>query len=227
MERYSPSRLKAFEACPLQYKFKYVEKIPVEQPESFDINFGLTIHEFAELYNGENKNELLSVFKKYKLDEAYKACVLPTVKNFFGFFERNKQYPYETEKEYEYKCDDYWLYGIIDRYMTRPEDIVVVDYKTAKNPNRSRYEFQMKCYSLLVSKLQNIEPQKIKTLIYFPRPNKEEYFSFSNTEIELFEKEIINKIKTIETNTDWKACSGFHCKWCGYSGKQCSKRWRG
>jgi RecB family exonuclease len=179
------------------------------------------IHKMAEIYNGENKNELLPISKEFELDATYKKYVLPTIKNFFDFFERYKQYEYETEKEYELKTDQYWLYGIIDRIMTRTKDMVVVDYKTAASPNRDRYEFQMKFYSLMVSKILEIEPQSIKTLIYFPRPNAEEKFAFSNSEINVFEKEIISTIKTIEDTTEWTACKGFHCKWCLYKNSHC------
>lgn len=224
MERYSPSRLKCFDSCPLQYKLKYIDKVSVEQPESFDINFGLMIHKMAEIYNGSNKTELLPIAKEFNLNEDYRSFVLPTLRNFFDFFERYKEIPYETEKEYELKTEDYWLYGIIDRFMKKEDGVTVVDYKTAKTSNRSRYEFQMKFYSLMVSKIMNIEPQKINTVLYFPRPNKEENFLFSNTEIELFEKEIIKKIRFIENNKEWKPISGFHCKWCGYATTGCPKK---
>ncbi len=221
MERYSPSKLKTYEQCAFQYKCKYIDKITGIQPISYDINFGLMIHKMAEIYNGENKSELLPISKEFKLNAEYKKYVLPTINNFFGFFERYKQYEYETEKEYELKNDQYWLYGIIDRIMTRSKDIVVVDYKTAAYPNRDRYEFQMKFYSLMVSKIVDTEPKNIKTLIYFPRPNAEEKFAFSNGEINNFEKEIISTIKTIEDTTKWTACDGFHCKWCLYKKTHC------
>lgn len=221
LERYSPSKLKTYEQCAFQYKCKYIDKITGVQPVSYDINFGLMIHKMAEIYNGTNKQDLLPIAKEFELNAEYKKFVLPTIKNFFGFFEANKQYEYETEKEYELKTSDYWLFGIIDRIMTRTKDFVVVDYKTAAYPNRTRHEFQMKFYSLMVSKILEIEPQNIKTLIYFPRPNAEEKFAFSNGEINLFEKEIITTIKTIEDTTEYKACSGFHCKWCLFKNSHC------
>lgn len=214
--RYSPSKLKTFEQCSLQYKYKYIDIITGIQPVSYDINFGLMFHKMAEIYNGENKKDLIPVAKEYALNKEYKAHVVPAINNFFAFFDKYKHYEYETEKEYELKTDQYWLYGIIDRIMQRSKDLVVVDYKTAAYANRSRHEFQMKFYSLMVSKITGTEPRDIKTLIYFPRPNIEEKFAFSNGEIAKFESEIIAKIKMIEDNKKWEPCKGFHCRWCLY-----------
>jgi len=186
------------------------------QPVSYDINFGLMFHKMAEIYNGENKQDLIPVAKEYALNKEYKAHVVPAINNFFAFFDKYKHYEYETEKEYELKTDQFWLYGIIDRIMQRAKDLVVVDYKTAAYANRSRHEFQMKFYSLMVSKITDIEPRDIKTLIYFPRPNVEEKFAFSNGEIAKFESEITTMIKKIEDNKKWEPSKGFHCRWCLY-----------
>jgi RecB family exonuclease len=220
--RYSPSKLKTFKSCKLQYKLNYLDKIVLPQPYSPETVFGTMIHKLAEIYNGANKSELVKLVKNYKLNQEFREAIAPTLKNFFLFWEKYKDYPAETEKGYELKNDDYWLYGIVDRRITKANnEIIVVDYKTAKNENRDGHLFQMQIYNLMLSKLTGKEPAEIKCLIYYPRIHVEDKYLFSNKEIADFEQEIKSLITTIETNTDWEPTASYACKWCAYKEKHC------
>ena len=228
MNRYSPSKLKTFQSCPLQYKLQYVDKICIPQPITADTQFGSMIHKMAEIFDGTNKIDLIKLVKNYQLNEEFRGAIVPTLRNFFLFWEKYNKYPFKTEKGYDLKTDDLWLYGIVDRIITKANDeLIVVDYKTAKNENRDGHLFQMRIYNLMLSRLFNKEPKEVKCIIYYPRIHVENKYLFTNKEINNFEQELKSLIQTIESNMEWTPRPGFHCKWCGYKDKHCPAKKKG
>jgi len=223
MNRYSPSKFKTFDMCKLQYKLNYIDKIHIPQPMNQDTQFGKLIHKMFEVYNGENKIELVKLVKNYHLDDKYKSFIASTIKNFFKFYDKYGKFEHKTEKNYELKNDNYWLYGVVDRIIIKPEELIVIDYKTSATPSSDNHSFQMKFYNLMLSKLFNRENNQVKCMLYFPRPHAEEKFLFSNIEMMEYEEKLKNTIINIETNQSWEPTNGYHCKWCAYKNKYCSK----
>lgn len=216
--RFSASRLKLFNTCKLQFKYKYVDKLPEDREDTPDTFFGLLVHEVAEIYTG-NKKKALPIVRKYsdKLDQEYKQALPQTLKNLFNWYKKYKNYSHENEIELDLKTDKYWLYGLVDKFFK--DQLIFVDYKTARSANRERHIFQMKLYCLMISQLYNVEPKDVKCMIYYPRIDEEDKFLFSNQEIAMFEKEIMKLISEIEMNEEWEPEEGYHCKWCGYKNK--------
>lgn len=213
MNRYSSSKLKTFESCSLKYKNQYIDKISIEQPITPDTQFGLLVHKAAEIYNGKNKKEIVKLVRKYALNEEYKNVLKHTLQNIKLFYEKYNKIEAKVEQEIFYK-NDIWLYGLVDRLMFDP--LISVDYKTSKSNNRDNHIFQMRLYTLILSKQFNEEPKNIKCIIYYPRIGEEDKIMFSNQEIDIFEKDIYSLINKIENNDRWTANKGYHCKWCGY-----------
>ena len=217
MELYSPSKLKSFESCPLGYKLHYLDQIKIERPVTSDTQFGSFIHEVAEVWDGTNKQEIIELLRGFTINKEYRSLIVPTLKNYFKFHEKYKNIPFEREQEFEYKSNEYWIHGILDRLMDNKEKYIVCDYKTAKTPNRDRFIFQMRFYNLMVAKKKNIAPSSIKCIIYYPRIHQEDKFMFSDKEIELFELDLKKRIVEVETTQNWKPKSGYHCRWCEFN----------
>ena len=213
---FSPSKLKTYDGCKLQFKLHYVDKIRPPQPVTSDLQFGSFVHKFAELYDGSNIKELVKLQREFVFDATYKEATAQTLKNFIKFYDKYDKYDFESEQSFSLDLEDYSLYGIIDRIMNTKKGRIVVDYKTSKSPNRDRHIFQMRFYNLMVSKKYNIEPKDTKCLIYYPRIDVEDIFLFSNKEIEVFGKQVEDKIKKIRTEEKWNPNKGYHCKWCAY-----------
>lgn len=216
--RFSASRLKLFNTCKLQFKYKYVDKLPEEREDTPDTFFGLLVHEVAEIYDGEKK-DAIPIVRKYndKLNEEYKQALPQTLNNLFKWYKKYKKYNSINEIELELKTEKYWLYGLVDKFFQ--DQKIFVDYKTARSANRERHIFQMKLYCLMISQLYEVQPKDVKCLIYYPRIDEEDKFMFSNSEIAMFEKHIIKLINEIEINEEWPPTKGYHCKWCGYKDK--------
>jgi CRISPR/Cas system-associated exonuclease Cas4 (RecB family) len=154
--------------------------------------------------------------RKYNLDAIYRRDIVSAVQNYFEFYDYYKIFGGKREEPIELKTENYWLYGIVDWLITPEKGFLIIDHKTAKKVDRERHIFQMKMYGLILSKLKNIPADFIKYLIYYPRLNYKDEFSVSNDEILKVEDFIINKIKEIESCTEWPAKKSFLCQWCSY-----------
>lgn len=186
------------------------------QPISFDSEFGSFFHKVAEIYNGKNDIEIVKLTRNYKFNSEYKKYIIPSIRNLKKFYNKYNNSDSTTEQEWEWKNESIWLVGVIDKLISIDGGLISVDYKTSKYPNKARHLFQMRMYNLILSKKLSLESKQIKSIIYYPRPDTEEKFLFSNKEIALFERDLRNKINEIENTTTFKPEIGYHCKWCEY-----------
>ena len=217
MTRYSPSRVKTFDLCLLKYKLHYIEKIEMKGVVRPETVFGNYFHAAAEIFNGKNKEELVDLVSKFPgMNKEFLNYIAPCLKSFFLFYKKYSKYLFETESKKEIEIDYARLYGIVDRVMHADKGIIFVDYKTGKNTNQKYHMFQMRFYNFMLSKLLKKDPKDIKCIIFYPRVDHESKIIFSNKEIDLFEKELRDKIVKIEMNKIWKPNPAFMCRYCDY-----------
>lgn len=222
MNRYSPSRVKTFDVCPLKFKLTYIDKIDIPEAVSSDAEFGKLFHKFAERYNGTNIRELVKLTSLYELDDTYKTYIAVAFKNYKSFYQKYSKYESKTEEDLEFQDNQLWLHGIIDKLILN-EKIIFVDYKTSAAPSSDRHTFQMKFYTLLVAKFFQQPVDQVRCILYYPRCDAEEKLMFSAPEMKKFEDELKAKIKKIESNSDWKESPSYACKWCKFANtKHCS-----
>ena len=205
--------------CKLKYKLHYIDGKWPEERLTDDVMFGRLVHKAFEIYNPEqdNKEEIVKLVRDYPiLSSEYKRLLGPTYKSLFEFYSKYGDKPSEEELDLSFKYDDFIIRGYVDRLIEGDNFFICVDYKTSRYATMKYHVFQLKFYNLLVSKNYEINPSKIRMMLYFPRPNQEEKTMFSKNEINLFEKELRQKVNDIETNTEWPATPGKHCRWCPF-----------
>jgi len=144
-DKFSFSAIKAFENCPLQYKYQYYLKIP--SPGSAYFSFGQTIHKVCELYLKEfrsrqnltqgdlftkkNASPELAPFKileqlyeknwvdewydNKKQKEDYRKKGLQLLKNFYAYSESHPPKPKYLEQSFYLPLGAYKFTGKIDR----------------------------------------------------------------------------------------------------------------
>jgi putative RecB family exonuclease len=102
MPTYSHSKIGAFETCPLQYKFAYIDRVKVEAEDTIETFLGSRVHETLEkLYRDKrfekflSLEELLTYYNKI-WDEKWKDSIIIVKK--------------------EYSADNYRQMGV--RYLT-------------------------------------------------------------------------------------------------------------
>lgn len=144
-DKFSFSAVKAFQNCPLQYKYQYYLKIP--SPGSAYFSFGQSIHKAFELYLKEYRSRLNQTqqdlfakknvaaelgsyamleefYEKNWVDEWYKTKKqkadykkkgLQLLKNFYGYSMTNPPKPKYLEQSFYLPLGDYKFTGKIDR----------------------------------------------------------------------------------------------------------------
>lgn len=219
MERYSQSRLKTFDNCKLKYKLTYKDKIKIKKPPQPDTEFGNFIHKAAELWNGtlESRDLIKDSKHMYKLDEYFNSIVKSTLNNYVRFYNKYKDYKCLNEQSYELIIKDkYWLYVKLDKILSDNNEIILADLKTSKSYNRDWYHFQLKFYTYVYCKVNDVSKHKVKSLLYNPRIPYEDLWAYDLNGLDKFENEIIEKIDLIEGNNDWSCNFNFMCKYCDY-----------
>jgi len=216
---YSKSRIETFKKCKKQYKYKYIDKLDLPQPHSNDIEFGQWIHKVLEIYNpdDDNKKEVVKLASQFDIrDKNYREAMPQTLKNAIAFTKKYWKYERKTEEEIDFISDELSIKGIVDLRMIQQNNLLVVDYKSSKSTNADRHEYQMKMYCLILSKIYNMIPEKIKVMVYYPRIDSYDRYQFSSIQIKAFEEQLKQDIIDIETAKLYPASPGFHCRWCSY-----------
>lgn len=219
MEKYSVSKIKTYESCSLKYKLHYIDGKRPEEEAKDDTMFGNLVHKAFEIYDPErdNKDEIVKLVRNYpNLSDEYKNFLPRAYKSLLEFFDRYGKFPAEQELKLNYDMGNFIATGYVDRFIHTSNFHICVDYKTSKNANIDYHIFQLKFYNLVLSKMYNIPSDKIRMMVFFPRPNEEAKTMFSSRQMQHFEKELNNKVLEIESNKKWEAAPGFHCKWCPF-----------
>lgn len=219
MNKYSVSKIKTYESCKLKYKLNYIDGKWPDQPLNDDTMFGNLVHKAFEIYDPyiDNKSDIVKLQRKFpKLSLKYKRFLPTAYKSLLSFFSKYGHLPAEKELKINLDMGSFKATGFVDRFIDGKNSYICVDYKTSRVANTDYHIFQLKFYNLVLSKLYNTNPDNIRMILFFPRPNEEKKMVFSNNQINQFEKELNNKIKEIESNKEWPANPGFHCKWCPF-----------
>lgn len=176
MKQFSHSKLQVYERCPLQYKFKYIDKLAEEGGETINAFMGSRVHDTLELLYRDllktKLNSLDDLFKFYEetwrvewkdsieIDDANynkehyfnlgKKCI-ENYYNQYAPFDRDQTIG--IEKNIKLKWGDYEITGYIDRLAREGKGSYSVhDYKTG-SPMDQEYadkDRQLALYSIAV-----------------------------------------------------------------------------
>jgi putative RecB family exonuclease len=167
MPVYSHSRLGTFETCPLQYKYRYIDKIKRDR-ESIEAFMGKRVHETLEkLYKDikvtkvpslgdlltfytdawrKNWTGNVEIIRKDYTEENYRKLGERCIRDYY-----RRYYPFDQgktiglEQQIFIKLDEqgiYQLVGYIDRLSQAPDGTIEIhDYKTGQNlPTQERVD---------------------------------------------------------------------------------------
>jgi RecB family exonuclease len=221
--------------CPLQYKYRYIVKIPV--PPSAALTFGDSVHRtvraFYELVkSGERptKQTLLRLLDDHwasagYADKKYEAKMKAHgVELLTGFYEKGydpKIVPTALEEPFRIKITPaLTLGGRIDRIDTHPDGTIeIIDYKTGQAP-KSRdvtKDEQLTVYALSASTggMFHNPPQNVIVSFYFFEDQQKVSATRSKEQLEMARKEITEKAHEIETS-DFAPTPGKYCDFCEF-----------
>jgi putative RecB family exonuclease len=242
---WSHSRLSAFEKCPLQYRYRYVDRI---RKDTFGIEgfLGNRVHEALEhLYRRKAEakktpklNEVLEVYGA-RWDAEYNDKVrivrrgllpadyrLEGEKYLRGFYHRNSPFDDgETlglEVKVEFALDAggrYPIVGYIDRLVRRqPGMYEIHDYKTTAfrpSDEELRRDRQLTFYQIAVRD-RHADARDVRLVWHFLAQGDRRTATRTESEIEEHRRQAIRLVDKIEAARDFPARPGPLCRWCEY-----------
>lgn len=245
MPSFSHSKIGTYEACKLQYKFQYIDKIKVEAEDTIETYLGSRVHEALEkLYRDKRFEkrmtcqELLTYYNKI-WEENWKDSIIIvkkdyTAENYRKIGERmltdyyNRHKPFDRGRVLGLETQDflpldaqgrYKFHIRIDRLMDMGDGLYEVhDYKTSSTLPKQEdldKDRQLAMYSQWVR--QNFKDfKKVRLVWHFLAFDKEMDSFRTEEELENLRKEVLARIEEIESAKDFPASVSRLCDWCLY-----------
>jgi CRISPR/Cas system-associated exonuclease Cas4 (RecB family) len=242
--RFSYSKLNVFLTCPLQFKFKYIDKSKSEEiTDNYSTYLGRGVHECLQyLYENKDKdwqyleNKWITTAGKIleeseeKTPEVFKD--LDTVKMFKNhgrkilkiFFESHKDdfknpnhLTIALEKSFATSFKEFTLTGIIDKVEKIEDNIFVVDYKTGKVPSQQEIDenLQLSFYAVACRKA-GLALSKVQFCMHYVKHNVR---IFTQRNIEDIRKlyNILKEVQDKINNNQFDPTpSASACLYCGF-----------
>ena len=239
----SATKISTYDRCPLQYRFKEIDKIPLLVKKPY-FQLGSVIHKVLEIFHGEKMstlNELLLLLDQYwttegfeykQEEQQYKKDAIKMIENYFTYFQAKPTHPQFVEEAFSFKLKNCTINGKCDRIdVTEDGHVEIYDYKTSKKQIASKdlkKDIQLAVYALFLlhDGIELIDGKKQKMIA-----EKLSLLSLRHEEIETSVKfeldELVEKKDVIEAIADkirskeFDAKIGHHCDYCEFKDLVC------
>lgn len=231
----SYSQLSSFQTCPLQYKYRYVIKIPV--PASAALSFGDVIHKsLQQFYTSVQKREsvsldtLLTAYASHWVSVGYGNKTYEEKMRQHGvelltqFFQKgyvSGVIPTAIEEPFKIKISEHvTLGGKIDRIDTHEDgSIEIIDYKTgtATKTRDVSKDPQLTIYAMSASGegVYKKKPENVIVSFYFLEGQEKISGTRTQAQIDNAKIEISQTVDAIERST-FQPTPGRHCDFCEF-----------
>lgn len=237
--RTSYSALDTYKTCPLQYKYRAIDKIRGKKTK--EQVFGAVVHRALHFMAKRNPlfptlDEVLNFYTQ-AWNQAQEQLGIPEKEKEFylehgrtllkKFYTKNPPWNFDIldlESRFEVLIDEHTLAGIIDR-IDKPtgETYEIIDYKTGRRmPAQDAVDkdLQLSIYNLgLLKKWPFIKPEQVKLSLYYLEHGEKISSKRAPEALEETKKEILNTIHEIqerEKKADFPPTPGPWCQWCPY-----------
>ena len=242
--KFSYSKLNVFLTCPLQFKFKYIDKDKIEETtDSYSTYLGRGVHEALHmLYQNKDKDlewlEILWIkICRQQIKEAKQKSphvfANPNTEDMFKnhgkkilriFYEENQELFQDSdhtsmalEQSFTTPFKEFTLSGIIDKVEKIGPDIYVVDYKTGAPLDQKEVDenFQLSFYAVACRRA-GLSLSNIYFCMHYVKHNVKVFTRRSIDDI----KKLYSTLKEIHSkinNNDYEPTpSKSACKYCGF-----------
>ncbi|WP_342304948.1 ATP-dependent DNA helicase [Methanolobus sp. ZRKC5] len=233
--RFSASKIKTYEDCPLKFKFQSVLHIPTPQKSFFQV--GTDVHSvLEEMVKLRMKGETIELdLAKGMLDSSWESSNFDSetqetqeynkmqkmLEFWFDFEENNPNETIEVEEWFELDLDGAHFGGFIDRLDGTPDgDYIVIDYKTGKSnlsKNKLKEDVQMVLYCLAVKEKYGKLPVQAGHMYAHPELAEVRLVDVSEESVEA----VVERIKGIVDRIlkeDFEVVGKPNCRFCDYVG---------
>jgi len=242
---YSHSRLSTFENCRRQFRYRYLDRIPVET-ESIEAFMGKLVHAVVERLNLVTATgrvpSLAAVLRRYEAmwDESfdparvrivrdgaapglYRAIGARCTENFYrGHYPFDADETLGIEEKVQVELDPdgrYRLRGVIDR-LARARDgaVEIHDYKTGQRvPSQATLDRdrQLALYQLALAERFPGEP--VRLVWHYLASGQARSSARTTEQLDTLRAETIERIDTVEGEREFAPKVGPLCAWCEYN----------
>lgn len=243
MTTYSHSRISTFENCPYQYKLKYIDREKPEIENTIEAFMGDMVHQALEdLYKKKKfkkrvaKNSLIKFYrelweKNYSEDikivkkdltaDNYRKMGEKFLSDYYDKYKPFDQLTIlglETQDRMTLPDGNQW-HVRIDKFACDDQgNYYVMDYKTnarMKDQEEADSDRQLAMYSFWV-KDKFKDAKSVKLVWHMLAFNKEVVSERTEEQLEKLQQEIVDKIKEIESATEYPTNVTALCNYCGY-----------
>lgn len=243
---YSNSRIESFEKCKLQYKYRYIDRVPLKV-ETIEAFLGTKVHEaLKELYDFvknkivKPKEWLLSKYEElWKKDFSDAIKIVKDELSAEEYFQKGKKSLIDYYDEYqpfdltkivkteesiyfnlERGEEEYRFVGILDRldWNDKEKTFEIHDYKTSGSLITQEQADNDFQLPLYQLALMSkwIEAEKAKLIWHFLLFNKQIESSRTKKKLMEIQDAVIEKIKTIESCEEFPPFKSALCDWCDF-----------
>ncbi|MBI1871429.1 MAG: PD-(D/E)XK nuclease family protein [Chlamydiae bacterium] len=244
MPTYSHSRLSAFETCPLQYKYRYIDHIKRDR-ETIEAFLGKRVHETLEklyrdlkvtkmnslgdlltFYTGawrKNWTENVEMIRKNYTEENYRKLGEKCIRDYYRKF-----YPFDQtrtlglESQIFITLDDrgeYKLMGYIDRLAQASDGAFEIhDYKTGQSlPTQEKIDQdrQLALYQIGIQQ-QWPDVKEIRLVWHYLAFDQHLISQRTGANLDQIRHETIKVIQEIESTRDFPPRENPICPWCEF-----------
>lgn len=219
---YSASKISLYDTCPRKFKFKYMEKIPVEKEEfGLALEKGKYIHHVLEHYPFKPPKFEFQYSTKEDINR-YQLTLRKVISDVYvNSLLRSKG----NEKELSFFINDTWgfaekstyLRGYIDLIVFDNDSVLIIDWKTGK-----KYGFddnQINLYALigfLVAKEKGLPINSVKCLYYYTQTLEYITKTFTLEDLDSLKEFLRQKIDHIEGDFLFEKNVNKNCGYCDY-----------
>jgi DNA helicase II / ATP-dependent DNA helicase PcrA len=243
-EKFSFSKIEAFNNCPFQYKLNFILGIPVLEKISFI--FGKVMHNtlydfFASLFIEKKQQDLFSASAENKLpkrEDLFKIYERHWKEDGYASKEQREEYKkkgkvmlerlfdkYQAEgwpkvlymeKKFSIKIGDYFFIGTVDRIDELADgSLEIVDYKTGAPKTKMDFDAKKQLVLYKIA-LEELLEKKVNSLSYFYLETGEKVsFEASDKDIEKLKLEIYETAEEMK-NGEFPPKAGFLCAYCDF-----------
>ena len=231
---YSFSKIQTFEQCPLKFKYRYIDHIPVPDDKTLPLERGIFLHLMMEYQGDLNKVKENSEYKSLTLlnEEIENELI-----NIYNNFKKTKVYDYlhtidivgneipigltKTLENTTYSDPDALFRGKVDYVgIDKKRDLLVIsDWKSGAFRSRQNYE-QLMYYSIYF--FNEIPYDKILIIYSYLEQFKTNKVILERKNLEKYKKVLLKNIIKVEKEKSFEKIESNLCRYCPYF-KICSE----
>lgn len=249
---FSHSKIGTFENCPLQFKYRYIDKVEVEVEQTIEAFLGTLVHEALEkLYKDkmfQKENTLDDLLKFYKdewkkrwnkaikivrrgyTEKNYRDMGIKFITDYYNMHKPfDEGHTIGLEKQIHVTIGPYKLVGYIDRITFLGNGHYEVhDYKTSATlmtQEKADADRQLALYSIAVKQMFP-DAKKVDLVWHYLAFDKEVRSARTDKQLEKLQDEILEGIREIEKAAKagtFPAKESALCSWCAY--REICPRW--